>query len=218
MILSDPLKIQPTRLHHRVSIAGRATEAETGKPLRNVLVTIIGMPPSYKPYLSRFGNGRKVSRMQPLTLGADQTLTRADGMYWFVDLPDGEYSLKATLPGTTSRFGDATVAAVVERKETNPLRFAQANFLIASTTVKGKVTGTGQGMGLGMAKVSVKGSGESCFTDADGLYMLTRIEAGDRMLAVSAQGYETKSTVVKLKSGGLSRTVNFDLTRRKANV
>src|SRR5262249_761082 len=75
---------------HQVAIAGRVLDAETGKPLAGVLINIVSMPVAFR---------RKVELLSKspaaLTERVDRTRSRADGLFYFLDLPEGKYTLSA---------------------------------------------------------------------------------------------------------------------------
>jgi uncharacterized membrane protein len=137
-------------------------------------------------------------------------------MFWFVDLPDGEYSLTAELPAHGSRFGKAKAIATVARDKEGRVKIARANFTLAPTCLRGRVTDTDLKTGLRMAEVRVRGSGEYSLTDAQGAYELTRIESGKRTLVISAQGYETKNEAITLAGPGATQTLDVKLIRKRA--
>jgi hypothetical protein len=196
---------------HQVCIAGRISEAGTVRAMPRVLVTIVDMPVGFRRKLewqmrssasSLDGRGR-----------IDQTLTRDDGLFWFMDLPDGAYSLVAELPSRGSRLGKARATATVERDESGNVKIAHANFILSPTGLRGKVTGVGRKAGVAMAEVRVKGSGEYSLTDAEGAYLLTGIESGMRTVLVRAQGYKTLAEPVMLAQPGASHVLDFNLAR-----
>src|SRR5262245_21527470 len=65
----------------KARIAGRVSDAQTGKPLAGAQVAITNGP---------------------------QAVTAADGFFRFLDLPAGSYTLTASLPGKGSRWGTAS--------------------------------------------------------------------------------------------------------------
>jgi hypothetical protein len=79
-----------------------------------------------------------------------------------------------------------------------------------------------------MAEVSMKGSGERTFSDAQGQYVLAGIEPielkngasvggrpaiTERTVRVSAQGYSDASKQVALNEAGALKTLDFELVR-----
>src|SRR5271168_730053 len=191
---------------HRVCIAGRTIEAETGRAMPRVLVSIVEMPLAFQRRLEIR------ARSQTTAAGGagriDQALTGDDGLFWFAALPDGEYSLIAELPQYGSRFGKARASATVARDAQGNVKLARAGFVLSPTGLKGKVTAAGRKAGVAMAVVRLKGSGEYSFTDADGSYFLTRVESGIRTVSVSAQGFKTKNQPVTLAEPGLSQVLD----------
>jgi hypothetical protein len=197
---------------HRVGIAGRVTDAETGKPIPKVAVTMTEMPTAFKRMLKSastpYGN-----RWSSMVERLDKTLTRADGLFYFLDLPSGKYTLSASLPGSGKRYGVAQAAATVTHDAQGGLKMAMVSLVLQPTTVKGKVTGPGHKNGVVLAEVRVKGSGERVFSDAQGQYVLAGIEPGKRTVMVFAQGYQPASHPVLLGQSGALETLNFALVR-----
>jgi carboxypeptidase-like protein len=194
---------------HQVAIAGRVTDAETGKPMARVLVSIIGMPALFRKKLDLLAQARG-GAWESLSERPDKTQTRDDGLFWFIDLPEGKYSLSVEVPKQGSRYGKVQQNVAVVKGN---VRLAAVNFGVPPTRLRGKVTGAGHKAGVAMAEVRVKGSGEYAYTDGQGQYSLTRIEAGKRTVLVSAQGYKTKTHPVLLEKPGVSQVEDFNLSR-----
>jgi hypothetical protein len=163
---------------HRASIAGRVTDAQTGKPLPGVRVEITSGP---------------------------EVLTAVDGFYRFLDLPAGTYTLTASLPGSGSRYG--TNSAPVTLGED----LEMVDLALPATTIKGKIKDQG-GQAVKMAEVRVQGSGESTWSDAQGNYALSGVEAGARRIAVSARGFQKVSETVAIGQPGAVVTRDVTLS------
>jgi hypothetical protein len=199
-------------VRHRVAIAGRVFDAGTGKPLSDAEVVIDKMPDTFKKRLDAvmmpYANRPSTAVERP-----DKTRSRPDGLFYFLDLPDGKYSVRASVPSYGNRYGKAEQPATVSRDANGDTKIPFVRCALQPTHVKGKVTGTGQESGVALARVRVKGSGERGFTDAQGQYTVAGIEPGKRTLLVSAQGYRTESQAFTLQEAGASHTLNFTLTR-----
>jgi len=195
---------------HRVAIAGRVLDAGTGKPLGDAEV-VIKMPDTLKKPEAAVMS--KAGRRNTMAESPDTTRSRPDGLFYFLDLPDGEYSLRASLPRYGSRYGQAEESATVSRSASGDLKKTFVRCALQPTQVRGKVTGTDKESGIAFARVRVKGSGELGFTDAQGQYILAGIEPGKRTLVVSAQGYRDKSQAFTLGKPGASQIIDIPLTR-----
>jgi len=183
---------------HRVSIWGTMTDAVTHKPITGVEVTLDKMPAKFEQTLERLARyegkdwARKVQR-------PDKTVSREDGLFFFLDLPEGEYELHAVLPRCGGRYGDATQAKKVSSGEpkkngAGALKDMRVDLVLRPTAIKGRITDAANNAGVGMAEVRVKGSGERAFSDLKGLFMLGPVEAtaAERTLQAFAQGYASK--------------------------
>lgn len=197
---------------HKVAIAGRVTDGVSGKLLSGVQVTIVSMPSLLKKRLDiaavQYGDS-----WVTMTERADKTLTRHDGLFYFLDLPDGKYGLSASLSRPGMRYSKADEKVTVSRDAKGTMELGFVNLVLQQTLLKGKITGPGHKTGIPMAEVRVKGSGERAFSDAHGQYLLTGIESGKRTVLVSAQGYRETSQAVTIAAPGESQTVNFVLTK-----
>ena len=199
-------------LRRTVAIAGRVVDAGTGKPLGDAQVAITAMPPAFTKWL-KFAAIPYGSRWGKMSERADRTRSRADGWFFFMDLPDGSYRLQASAPAFGRRFGRVEEPAKISRDAGGNIRMAIVKLALQPTMVLGKVTGPGKEPGVPLARVRVKGSGERSFTDTQGKFVVAGIEPGTRTLMVSAQGYRAESQVFTLAAPGESQTVNFTLRR-----
>ena len=197
---------------HQVAIAGWVVDGATGKPVAGAGVEITAMPAAFKERLKHvsLSYGKRWTRVVERP---DRTCTRPDGLFYFLDLPDGNYTLRAAIPSFGSRYGKVQQPAVVSHDAKGNTKVAFVKCALQPTAVKGQITGSGHKSGVVLAEVRVKGSGERTFTDAQGLYAVTGIELGNRTLLVHAQGYRSESLAVTLKEPGASETRNFNLTR-----
>jgi hypothetical protein len=145
----------------------------------------------------------------------DRTHTAADGLFFFIDLPDGDYTLAASLAGTRRRYGQGQATATVSRNNGN-IALATADMAIPSTTVRGRITGPsldgdGESGPVLMAAIQVRGSGEVTYSDSAGDYLLTSLEAGTRTVTVTAHGYQTSEHSVTLSEAGVEQVLNVVL-------
>ena len=197
-------------VRHLVAIAGRATDAATGQPLAAAQVAITAAPQAFTDRLTlaalAAGAGWAALAERP-----DRTLTRADGSFYFVDLPDGAYQLSAGLLAAGARFGSAGVAATVARDAQGGLKPALVALALPPTQVSGTVQGPDQKPVL-LAEVRMVGSGERALSDATGAYRLLAVEPGARTVEATAPGCRPLRQTVELAQPGSASTLAFVLT------
>jgi len=140
---------------------------------------------------------------------ADRTRTAPDGHFHFIDLPDGQYTLTALLPGVGSRYGTAQLVVTVFRDDKGNINMAQADIALPPTTIKGKISKQ-SAESVPMAEVRVKGSGERVFSNSKGEYLMAGLEKGKRTVLVSVQGFKVASQTAQLNRGAV-HTLNFTL-------
>jgi hypothetical protein len=199
-------------IRRAVAIAGRVLDGGTGKPLGDAEVMIMKpMPKVFEKRLeiAALPFGKRWDKMWDRP---DRTRTRPDGLFYFMDLPDGEYSLQAALPSMGRRFGSSANTARVSRDAEGNIEWQFVRLVLQPTQVKGRVTGATK-EAVALARVRVKGSGERGFTDAQGYYMVAGIEPGTRTLQVSAQGYGTLYQEFTVGGPGESQELNIPLKR-----
>lgn len=208
-------------VHHVVAISGRviervAEEQETDdqmvKPIAGARITITAAPLEFTNRLAlrakQYGD-----RWERIEERPDRTRTAGDGHFHFMDLPDGDYTLKAELPGSGSRYGTAEQSVVVTRNADGIMAVVD-DIRLPPTTITGEITEDQNNEKVLMAEVRVRGSGERVFSDGKGRYRLSGVEASEkreRTLEVSAQGYQQDSQNVLLDQAGIEKVVDFVL-------
>ena len=201
---------------HKVAIAGRVLDAVTGKPIASADVVMASMPDVVKQRVNLLASFEGKSWAAMLER-PDRTQSRVDGLFYFLDLPDGDYNLAIKFPAQGNRYGQLEIPAKVSRDSEGNIKVGLLRCILPPTLVKGKVTAPGQEAGVPLARVRLKGSGERAFTDAQGQYVVAGIEPGKkRTLLVTAQGYAMKSKEFALVEPGAAKKLDFELTRENA--
>ena len=196
-------------VRHMVAIAGRVIDAQSGKPLGGARVKISAGPSAFTSWLATRAKERG-QRWAVLDERPDQTRSRGDGHFHFMDLPDGAYTLTATMPESGSRFGSAAGTATVSRDAQGHITPGTMEIHLPPTTVKGVITGVDDAPVV-MAEVRMAGSGERVFSDGEGRYLLTRLEAGARRVEITARGYQKATRTAGLNAAGAVLTVDVSL-------
>ncbi|MBO1351099.1 MAG: carboxypeptidase regulatory-like domain-containing protein [Hormoscilla sp. GUM202] len=97
----------------QVTIAGLVRNAQTGQGIAGVRVQITGMPAALQAkidFLAQlYGEDWK---QRP-----DRTQTRPDGYFYFLDLPDGDYTLRADWLEAGTRYGSAELPKVTVSRD-----------------------------------------------------------------------------------------------------
>ncbi len=198
--------VEPTR--HQVAVAGQVSDKQTGLVIAGARVELSSSSSAFNEWLSerkkQYGD-----EWESMDERVDRVRTASDGHFHFVDLPDGQYTLTASLLNMGSRYGTAQVSVTVSVNASGDVTMAAADIALPSTTIKGKVKKQGDGA-ITLAEVQVKGSGEHVFSNSKGEYLLTGLEKGERTVLVSAQGYQTGSQTIQV-SRGTVKTLDFVL-------
>jgi len=201
------------KVRHQVALWGRVTDAGTGKALAGAFISIHDgddkSPAEFRKLLHaraiQYGSAWGAMAERP-----DRKRAADDGSFYFLDLPEGDYCLGASLTNMGTRYGTAEAKATVVKNGTGDYRRAFVELALQATTVRGRVTGARHRNGVAMAEVRVKGSGERTFSDAQGQYVLAGLEPGKRTILAYAQGYKQTENVVDLRGAGASETLNFE--------
>lgn len=201
-------------VRHQVAIAGKVTGPVSGQGLGHVRVSIVDAPDEYLEWLavkqSIAGDAWHKTARRP-----DRVMTQPDGHFHYMDLPDGDYILHAAFPNKSTRYGGIQRSVTVSRTEEGNIVMAQADMVLPATSISGTVTRQGDGTPVVMAKVMLVGSGENTFTDENGDYLLSGIEASltqNRIVSVSAAGYQDQTQPVSVTASGIVVTQNVTLT------
>jgi hypothetical protein len=86
-------------VRHQVAIGGRVVD-DSEQPVAGAQVTITAMPKELRQKIDSAASAMGAD-WQQLEERCDRTLTKADGLYYFLDLPAGRY----TLQGIDQRSG-----------------------------------------------------------------------------------------------------------------
>jgi hypothetical protein len=194
---------------HQTAIAGMVVDGRTGQALAGVDVLLTAMPAIFSDRLKL--KALQYPHWDNLNERPDRTFTRADGGFRFLDLPDGEYTLRLSMPGARHRYGPTEKSFTVARNLHGKIDSAISAIPLPPTAVAGQIFGAGSSGGeplpLFMAEVRVSGTGERAFTGGDGIYYLTGVEVGSRVLEITAHGYVSPAgmnTDVVIKVGEIS--------------
>ena len=179
------------RARREATLGGRVCDRESERPIAGIIVRIVSEKGSL----------------------IGETKTGPNGLFSFLDVPAGAYKLSASMPGSGTRRVDTTEEIRLESDEEGRVKRVFADITLGATTVHGVVKGPGANNPLVMAQVRVKGSGERTFTDREGRYRLSGLEAGKRIIQVTAPGFRRNSKPVTLSGAGVEQTLDFKLTR-----
>lgn len=173
-------------IRHRAAICGYVRDANSGGGFVGATVELVG--------------------------GEVRTETRVDGFYYFLDLPDGSYTLHATAPALSSRYADVTVTGVTVASDDlgRPAFDPLGNLGLPPTSVSGRVQRAGSLAPVAHAEVRLRASGVKATSNTLGEYVLSAIEAGTQTAQVSAPGLTTNSQGVTLDAGK-NTVVDFTL-------
>jgi hypothetical protein len=101
--------VKASEIRHFVAIAGRVLDEGSSRPIDRALVMIDEGPPEFETRRVIWGQqfGGRV-RERP-----DRVLTRADGHFHFLDLPNGHYKICARARGTPA---NSSVEITIDRR------------------------------------------------------------------------------------------------------
>jgi hypothetical protein len=196
-------------IRRQVAIAGRVIDQEDGGPIAGAQITITTPQAAFNDWLAlkalAYGPG-----WDSLTVRADRALSRDDGRFCFIDVPDGSYTVSAEWIQQGNRYGIAASTATVARDGDGTLKPAAVDLALPPTRVTGRVEA--KAVVVPMARVRLKGGSESTFTDGQGVYVLSAIEPGQRIVRVQADGLTAMESSVNVSGRGQSVTVNISLS------
>jgi hypothetical protein len=179
-------------VRHTVSIAGVVKDRETQSTIADANVEIINLK--------------------------KQTRTGIDGWFHFIDLPSNTYNLVASLPDARARYGIVSLQSIASPN-------LNVEILLPPTAIKGVVKGLvthggldgpHDGIAIAGAKVQIEETGDRVWTDQQGQFLFTRLEAqvSPLNLTISAQEYvkfQTQVTILEFCTW--LRTIHHDLAQ-----
>jgi hypothetical protein len=198
---------------HEVAIAAKVVDPRTSIGVAGASVEITSMPAAFTSWLSlrALGYGSKWATM---TERPDRTVTADDGMFCFLDLPDGAYTVAITPKGGGRRFGATTHAFTVARDASGDINATIALISLPATAIEGTIVesqgdGSTSSSPISMATIQMQGTLERTYTDASGAFYLTDIEPGVRKLTISATGYQTVTVTATIVKGEITEMGSF---------
>ena len=102
------------QVRHRVVIGGRVVDGKTKRPVSGAVVALTAMPETFKARCAASVAAASQSGSRGATR-LDQTRTSAAGYYYFFDLPEGPYDLKAAGLGRTPPVGTGKAKVSLDR-------------------------------------------------------------------------------------------------------
>jgi hypothetical protein len=200
-------------IRHQVTIAGKVKDRVTGKPVEDVLIEIVDGPPAYLAMIDTQSNIYS-SAWDTMTKRPDKTVTRPDGHYHFMDLPNGTYTVTASCKRFGSRYGTIGRDITVSRTPQGNVVFVSSDILLPPSTLKGRVFRQGSSTPVIMAEIRVAGSLEFSHSDENGDYILSGLEASaarPRSVTVSAVGFQNRTLDVLLPAAGDEVVLNIQI-------
>ncbi|GAA4609860.1 hypothetical protein BJY16_007544 [Actinoplanes octamycinicus] len=171
---------------HVVAIGGRVADDTTGLPVPLARVVVLSGP----------------------RLGAGPAVSRADGSFYFLDLPAGLYRLEATAPGLGTRYGSVQTGPV--RVWVTPGKIDPLDIRLPPTRLAGRVSAAADDTPVPGATVRLRGTTERWRTGPDGGYRVAGLPAGPVVVEVGAPKFGAASRAVTLLAGQ-EQTVDFAL-------
>lgn len=231
------MKVETHYVRHAVAIAGIVRDAVSQARIGRALIEIKHGPPKFQAKVNAL-DADPVWRSRAERI--DRTWSQADGLFYLMDLPAGQYQLRVSvvdLPSTDPRLRGSLVTTppddyrdrldawqlgtrykVVEigplqthrHKKHKPVVIARADVALSPTRIHGFVTANGSGEPVAGARVCLRGDTTVVITKEDGSYELMPLVAGKPTVEVSAANYKNASQAVTLKSGQ-DCVVNFHI-------
>ena len=174
-----------------LSIAGRVIDSRTQQPILNAKVEIIESPPAFQS--QQAWNPPEYS----------VAYTRPDGSYYFTNLPDGAYKLRAS---AEARYG-STVTGNLNVSQTRlpngRLPVAQGDITLVATAIHGRITGAGQPLSGIQHNVRIHLQGDTVYvaSGGDGNYRLENLLPGKVTVEATAKNFRPATKTVTLTAG-----------------
>ena len=115
-------------IRRQVAIGGRIVD-ENDQPVPGVQVTITAMPKVFKVWMQGAISAAQTD-WDELGERPDRRLSRSDGIYFFLDLPEGKYTLHAIDP-RSGNHAETSIAVGWDKK--GNIDMGQADFTLSSS-------------------------------------------------------------------------------------
>jgi hypothetical protein len=212
-------------IRHVVAIAGVVRAAPTGDGqidhttwregrIADALIEIIAGPPAFETLVSTLttipGWNHQRKRI-------DRAWSAADGVFFFIDLPPGDYHLRSSVPTWGTRYGSKEIGPITVPPTPVGTRVkpSWAEITVPVTRVHGTVTHHDTGEAMSGVSVRLRGDAFTVLTKTDGSYELARLVQGTPLVEAVAPNFKIASRRVELVPGQ-DRTVNFRLEPRQS--
>lgn len=196
----------------QVAIAGKVIQAVTKEAMAGAVVEIIKMPAKFERILQlkELQAGDQWGRMKER---GDRRITQTDGTFFFTDLPVGEYTIRAAIPRSTTRYKAVERTYQVVQNDASELQTATGDLAILPTGLQGKILANQKAVPF--AKIKLVGGAESTITDTTGAYRFTGLEASGSgttqiLFQISSPDHSTQQQSVVLQQGVMT-DIDFSL-------
>lgn len=199
-----------TIVRHRVALAGRVVDDDEAAPLPGARVELVSAPAAFvrraAAHAVQYGGAWDQLAERP-----DRTRTDVRGRFRLMDLPDGDYGLAVSLPAAGSRYGTRTANATVTRNAGGDVQLTFMELVLPATSIVGTVVDA-DAKPVALATVLIADGSGRTFTDKQGRYALSAVQAGPRRILVRARGFAPAERPADVTVVGARVTVNFALT------
>jgi len=172
---------------HRGSLGGKVIDAYTKEPIASASAIIEMGPAEFQGWLA------VQSRRN-----ADRLETGPDGVFGFVDLPDGSYSIAIHGP-PGMHYGSVKQSFTVDRN----IPLVLSVISLPPTGATGSVQAEDTLAPLPLARVFTTDSRDVVYADRNGKFVLRGIFPGDCKITVGAVGYKKKNVTASFVTGNM---------------
>lgn len=198
---------------HWVAIAGRVTDRQTQQPIVGAALTLVDGPPAFQSIVDVC---RGDPHWEQRKVRLNHTVSRAGGVFYFIDLPDGgPYQIEVTVPHQAARYGShrhkpAIDVAPKPASAAHPVRYQWVDVALPSTGVIGGVLTIVDGEQKPVPQATVTLQDARIVTGPDGQFALhgligpradARIPQPNPRLRVTAPGFVSHEQAIALKTG-----------------
>lgn len=192
--------MEEIEIRHKVAIAGTTSDEISKQPIADAVVELLGQ--NLHIQMSENGSFYLIDQQTGLVKLPTLLSKIQNGLFYFMDLPNGEYTLKVSAPKLEKRYER------VQEKVTVPN--LQANVQLSPTRLVGQVKRSDNNEPIAKALVKLGGSEYQTLTNDKGEYILLGIVASKPTVQVSHPKFEQSSQEVKLIAG-IEHIENFSL-------